>query len=138
MKVVVDTMFWVSFTTLKGGYRYRLLNRARRQRVRLYVSEYILDELATTLTEDLGRTRRYAFLARRAVLRMTKLIDLPPTTRRYVPGDPNDDPILQTALTAKADYLVTADHAILEVGKVQEVEIITGGQFEHLLNRQRQ
>jgi putative PIN family toxin of toxin-antitoxin system len=137
MKVVVDTMFWVSYCTLKGGYRYRLLNRARRLRVRLYVSEYILDELVTTLTEDLGRTRRYAFLARRAVLRMASLVALPPTTRKYVPGDPDDDPIVQTALTAKADFLVTADHAILAVAKVQDVEIITGSQFEHKLEQPR-
>ena len=82
MKVVVDTMFWVSFTTLKGGYRYRLLNRARRQRVRFYVSEYILEELVTTLTEDLGRSRRYAFLAGRAVLRIARYIDVPPARRR--------------------------------------------------------
>src|SRR6266481_5946747 len=98
MKVVVDTMFWVSFSTLKGGYRYRLLNRARRQRVRLYISECILNELVTTLTEDLGRTHRYAFLASRAVLRMAKLVALPSTRHRYVPGDPDDDPIIQTAL----------------------------------------
>ena len=136
MKVVVDTMFWVSFTTLKGGYRYRLLNRARRQRVRFYVSEYILEELVTTLTEDLGRSRRYAFLAGRAVLRMAKRVAVPPAKRRYVPGDPDDDPILQTALAAKADYLLTADQAILEVGKVQDVEIITAAQFERLLDQQ--
>jgi predicted nucleic acid-binding protein len=46
MKVVADTMFWVSYCTLKGGYPYRLLARARRLRVRLFVSEYILEELA--------------------------------------------------------------------------------------------
>jgi uncharacterized protein len=137
MKVVVDTMFWISFSTLKGSYRYRLLNRARRQRVRLYVSEYILDELVAALIEDLGRTRRYAFLARSAVLRVARLIALPSTRRRYVPGDPDDDPIIQTALTAKVDYLVTADHDILEVGKVQSVEIIAAAQFERMLNQQR-
>jgi len=130
MKVVVDTMFWVSFCTLKGGYRYRLLNRARRLRVRFYVSECILDELGTTLTEDLGRSRRYAFLARRAVLRMAKLVALPLITRRYVPGDPDDDPIIQTALMSKADYLVTADRLILEVEKIEDVEIISAAQFE--------
>ena len=134
MKVVVDTMFWVSFSTLKGGYRYRLLNRARQQRVRLFVSEYILDELFTTLTEDLGRTRRYAYLASRAVRRMAKIVPVSSATRRFVPGDPDDDPIIHTALTAKADYLFTADHANLDVGKVQDIEIITASQFEHKLD----
>src|SRR5437899_3011903 len=102
-------MFWVSYCTLKGGYRYRLIERARRQRVRLFVSEHILQELSDVLMEDLNRTRRYATLACRVVARMAKVIDLPRFVPRHVPGDPHDDPIVQTALSARADYLVTAD-----------------------------
>src|SRR5437870_3439252 len=105
MKVAPDTMIWVSYCTLKDGFRHRLIERARRQRVRFFVSEYILDELADVLVEDLGRTRRYALLARRAVLRIAKVVPLPPSPGRFVLGDPGDDPVVQTALAAKADYL---------------------------------
>ena len=133
MKVVVDTMFWISYCTLKGGFRYRLIERARRRRVRMFVSEYILDELTETLIEDLGQTRRFALLARKAVLRMAQMVELPPAIRRYVPGDPKDDPIVQTALSAKADYLVTDDTEILKLGKVRDVEILSADQFEEKL-----
>jgi predicted nucleic acid-binding protein len=57
-------MIWVSFAVNPDGYRARLVQAARRRRVRLYVSEYILAELAETLVGDLGRTKRFAFLAR--------------------------------------------------------------------------
>jgi putative PIN family toxin of toxin-antitoxin system len=133
VKVVPDTMIWLSYCTLENSYRHRLIKRAVRQRVRFYVSEWILGELEVALIEDLGRTRRYATLARRAVLRIAKLVDLPTVTPSFVPADPNDDPIVQTALTAKADYLVTADAEILYVGKVQDVEILTAAQFEERL-----
>jgi predicted nucleic acid-binding protein len=102
-----------------------LLQRAHRLRVRFFVSDYILDELATVLTEDLGRSARYAFLARGAVLRLAKHVSLPRAIRRYVPDDPDDDPIVQTALSAKADYLITADHVLLNLRKVHDVEIIS-------------
>jgi putative PIN family toxin of toxin-antitoxin system len=125
-------MFWVSYCTLKGGYRHRLIERARRQRVRLFVSEYILRELFEVLVEDLKRTRRYATLACRTVARIAKLIDLPPFIPRHVPGDPHDDPIVQTALSARADYLVTADAEILRVGKVEDLEILTAAEFGEL------
>ena len=69
----------------------------------------------------------------RAVLRVAKSIDLPPGIGQYVPGDPEDDPIVQTALSAKADYLVTADKEILQVGKVRDVEVLTTAQFEEKL-----
>src|SRR5712692_8301111 len=118
-------MIWVSYCTLRDSYRHRLIEHARRQRVRLFVSEYILRELVDTLVEDLGRTRRYALLARQAVLRIAKLVDLPPSIRQHVANDPNDDPVVQTALSAKADYLVTADRDILNLSKIEDVEIIT-------------
>ncbi len=133
MKAVPDTMVWVSYCTRRDGYRHRLIERARREGVRFFVSSYILDELSDVLTHDLGRSRRFVFLARRAVLRIAKLVTLPPAVRPRVPADPDDDPIVQTALSAKADYLITADTDLLRVGKVERVEIIPPAQFEHLL-----
>jgi predicted nucleic acid-binding protein len=83
--------------------------------------------------EDLHRSRRYAALARQAIVRMARVIKLPPGTRRHVPGDPDDDPIVQTALSAKADYLVTADKELLKLRRVHDVQIVTAARFEQLL-----
>ena len=129
-------MIWVSYCTLATGYRHRLIERARRKRVRFFVSEYILQELADTLIEDLGRTRRYAWLARRAVLRIARRVNLPASPVRHVPGDPNDDPIIQTALTASVHYLVTADRELLKLKKVHSMEIITAQKFDVLVASQ--
>lgn len=133
MKVVLDTMLWVSYCSLKDGYRHRLVERARRQRVRFFVSEYILDELETVLMEDLELSQRFAALARRAVLRVAKMVDLPASARSFVPGDSNDDFIVQTALCGKVDYLITADKEILKVGKVEDIEILTPQQWDEML-----
>jgi uncharacterized protein len=133
VKVVPDTMIWVSYCTLEGSYRHRLIERAYRQRVRFYVSDCILTELVDTLVEDLGRTKRFGNLARRAVLRMAELVEIASPRAKYVPGDPDDDPIIHTALSAKVDYLITGDTEILKVGKVHDVVILTAAQFEALL-----
>ena len=124
MKVVLDTMLWISYCTRPQGSRHRLIDRAVKARVRVFVSDYILDELAKVLEEDLSENRRFVHLARRAILRRAKHITLPKSIRRFVPGDPKDDPIVQTALTAKADYLVTADMVLLDMGKIRDLEII--------------
>ena len=129
MKVVADTMIWVSYCVRPQGFRHRLVEAARRKRVRFFVSAYILDELQRTLVEDLGRSRRFAGLARRAVLRVAKLVELPSFVPRHVPGDPNDDPIVQTALTGKADYLVTEDTEVLKLGKIRSTEVIGATEF---------
>jgi putative PIN family toxin of toxin-antitoxin system len=134
VKVVPDTMLWVSYCTLAGGFRQKLIDRARRNRARLFVSDYILKELTDTLIEDLGRSRRFAWLARRAVLRAARLVKLTAHVIRHVETDPADDAIVQTALTAKADYLVTADKELLRLKNVLNTEIITANRFAEILD----
>lgn len=120
----------MSYCTRKAGYRHRIVERARRQWVRLFTSGFILDELETVLIRDLGLSRRYAHLARRAVGRLATTVRLPEVTGSFVPGDSDDDPVVQTARTAKADCLVTTDGTILNVHKVRDVEVITIEEFE--------
>src|SRR4051812_21766285 len=115
MKVVPDTMLWISYCTRRDGSRHRLIDRALKARVRFFVSDYILDELCAVLREGLNESTRYVDLARRAVLRRAKRVALPENIRAFVPGDPNDDPVVQTAISSKSDYLVTADALLLEL-----------------------
>jgi len=133
MKVVLDTMLWVSYCTRRDGSRHRLIDRALQARVRLFVSDYILDELADVLREELNESARYVHLARRAVLRRAKRVALPTNIRSLVPGDPKDDAVVQTAISSKSDYLVTADALLLEVAKIQKVEIISVKTFAERL-----
>ncbi len=58
---------------------------------------------------------------------------LPKNIRSFVPGDPKDDAVVQTAVSSKSDYLVTADAVLLELGKVQNVEILTVKTFAQRL-----
>ena len=63
------------------------------------------------------------------IRRLAEVVDLPPAIRMYVIADPNDNPIIQTALSGKADCVLTADKAMLVLGKVQDVEIISLDEF---------
>jgi putative PIN family toxin of toxin-antitoxin system len=133
MKVVLDTMLWVSYCTRRHGSRHRLIDRALKARVRLFVSDYILDELADVLREELNESARYVHLARRAVLRRAKRVALPRNIRSFVAGDPKDDAVVQTAISSKSGYLVTADALLLELGKVGNVDIISVKTFAERL-----
>ena len=85
------------------------------------------------LKEDLNESARFARLAQRAVLRRAKRTALPNHIRSFVPGDPKDNAVVETALSSKAHYLVTADALLLGLGKVQNVEIISVKRFAQLL-----
>ncbi len=46
-----------------------------------------------------------------------------------VVSDPEDNKILESAVEAGADYLITSDNALLEIGKFQNVQIVNPAQF---------
>ncbi len=137
MKIVADTMIWVSYCTRKNGFSHRVIERAHRQRVRIVASEYILNELSETLLEDLKESRRFAGMARNQVIRIARIIDIPNAIPSFLPADPKDNAIIQTALSGKVDYLVTLDTEILKLGKIQDVEIITPMQWNHRLRPEK-
>ena len=133
MKAVLDSMLWVSYVTHRNGPRYRVIERASKAKVRLFVSDYILDEVTAALRRDMRESARFVRLARAAILRRAQRIVLPKRIGVYVPGDPKDDAVVQTAITSRSDYLVTADAVLLDLGKVRSVEIVTVKQFAEQL-----
>lgn len=133
MKVVIDTMIWVSVSLSPRGFRSQLIDDLVSRRIRIYSSEYILNELVKTLTVHLGESKAFANDSRFAVARRTTLVALPPRIPRFVPGDPKDDAVVQTAVSAKADYLVTADKEILKLKKVRSVQIVSPNAFAFVL-----
>jgi putative PIN family toxin of toxin-antitoxin system len=125
MKVVLDTMMWVSHATHADGPRAQTIDRSVRQRVRLFTSEYILAELERVLGQLQGLPRPFVRRTLRMIRRLATVVDLPASAKPFAVDDPDDAPVIQTALTGKADLIVTADKLLLELGKVRDVEIIS-------------
>ena len=125
MKVVPDTVMWVSYATHADGARSRAIERAISERVRFVTSGYILTEVERVLCEKMGFSRRFARLTPASLRRKCSVVALKLPAGKYVPSDPADDPVVQPALTGKADFIVTADKALLALAKVQDVEIIS-------------
>src|SRR5437868_15271804 len=99
MKVVPDTMLWVSYSTYADGPRARIIDRALRSRVRRFTSEYILDEVERVLGDRQDLPRSFVRRSARMIRRLAAVVDLPLTIGSYVSADPGDNPIIQTALT---------------------------------------
>lgn len=133
MKVVADTMIWVSYFSDEQSFRHQLIDEAIRQRVRLFVSDYLADELREILVRDMEVATRDAKLAVKKLFRVCKSVGLPEVLPSHVTDDEKDNAIVETAIRSKADYLVTADREILKLKKVANVRIITAVEFARLL-----
>ena len=138
-RAVLDSSVLVSAFLTPHGTVVRLLREPARSRYQLWLSEYILDETAETLLSK-SRLRRYTAYSDtdvrdyiRWLLTQTQIVaDLP--TLRVVTNDPKDDPIIATAVAAKADYLVTGDRAhLLPLGSYDGIRIVGPSEFYEIL-----
>jgi putative PIN family toxin of toxin-antitoxin system len=134
-RAVLDSSVLVSAFLTPHGSVVRLLREPARSRYELFLSEFILAETAEVLLRrgKLGRFASYADEDVRDYIRwlLTQarmVTDLPEL--RVVANDPKDDPIIATAVAAKADYLVTGDRAhLLPIGEYRGVRILSPRQF---------
>jgi len=59
-----------------------------------------------------------------------KAVAVHPTERAYVVRhDPTDDRFLECAMAGRADYLVSGDHHLLQIGRFRETKILTPRAF---------
>ena len=113
-----------------------LIYRAwRKKAFELVTSEWQLDELRRV--SRYPKLRKYLKPAEAGTLvnglrhQATVLQELPNVE---LSPDPDDNPILATAIAGGADYLVTGDKRdLLDLGKVEAVQIVTARAFADLL-----
>lgn len=99
-------------------------------------SDTIVDEVERALGKRYFASRlaardRSAFVA---LLRREALMVVPRTDIGRVAADPADDQVLATAVDGEAGYLVTGDHALLELTEFRGVRIVTARELATLLD----
>ena len=104
---------------------------------RVVLSEHILEELARTLREPYFRarlTQEEVEAAVRALRRRSRVVELTNCVSG-VASHPEDDVVLSTALSGRADFLVTGDSALRELGEFRGTIVLSPRAFLQVLPR---
>jgi len=124
-RVVFDTNMYVMAAPPKHNYASYWLTAAEpapTQRLHLFVSEPILTELTDVLTSkfetDPEMVREYV-----DSIRHMATVVKPTETVSVVDRDPDDNKILECALAAQADYVITADKDLLKLKRFRGIAI---------------
>jgi len=123
LKVVFDTNIFVSAFTLPGGRGDQALGRIIQGVDALAISKPIIDELLGVLARKFGRDR--AQLARTAVFLADLAEVVDPSAPLSVLDDEPDNRILECAVEADAEQIVTGDRPMLNLGQFRGIRIIT-------------
>jgi len=137
--VVLDVNVLVSSVIAPLGFPRQIFSAWRTGRYPLITSAGIIAELEEKLA--LPRiARRYRATPELALDTITllrnhaTLVPVPAPEQRRVTGDPEDDLVLATGRLARAEYLVTGDQALLDLGQYEGMRIISPRQFVAILD----
>ena len=123
MKVVFDTNVFVSALTLPDGRGDQALRKIAEGEDSLALSKQILDELLSVLARKFARNREE--LARVAVFLSNLGEIVEPAESLTVLADEPGNRIVECALAANAQLIVTGDRAMLALGEYQGIRIVS-------------
>ena len=138
IRAVLDTNTLVSAILVPGGLPARILLAAYASVFLCFASDAIISEVVRTLGRE--RIRRKYQLdpvtgTRVAAFLSSDPVRVPLTVS--VHGDashPEDDLILATALSARADYLVTGDHQLQALQIYHGIQVVSPREFVTILD----
>ncbi len=124
-RVTLDTNIYVSALHFGG---MRLLHMAVNGDIEVAVSEPILDELIRVLREKFQWDGYRLHDARQRVLGLAKFV-APAKTLDVVTEDEPDNRILECAVEAASEFIVTADKDLLRLRSYAGISIMTAADF---------
>jgi putative PIN family toxin of toxin-antitoxin system len=130
MKVVFDTNVYVSAFLIPGSLAEDAFLHAQRKHATLYTSISILTETARVLRTKFHQAEQDITAALKLIGRSARVVK--PSVKIMVLEDIPDNRILECALEAEADLIVTGDRHLLRLKKFQDVAIIRVADFLRL------
>ena len=127
MKVVFDTNVYVSAFLIPGSQGDRAFLLASRKSVLLYTSVPILTETARVLRTKFDQTDGDIRIALKIIARAASIVR--PSIKVTVLADTPDNRILECAVEARADLVVTGDRHMLEIKKFEDIAIVRLANF---------
>lgn len=119
MQVVIDTNVFVNGMLFREREERAVLTLIKKNQVTLLVTVKIVDEFTTVflrLLENHGLDPYKPTVELGRALAAARLI-YPTQTIRMVEDDPEDDKFITCAFYGEADYIISADNHLLNLGK---------------------
>lgn len=126
-RATADSNIWVSGLNWYGK-PHELLNLARDGKIELAISDAILDEFSRILHDKLEWSDDRLNSMRAEVATFTKRVSSTETLD-VVKADPNDNRILECAVAAGSDVIVTGDAHLLQLGAYRGIKIMKVADF---------
>ncbi|MBF0478807.1 MAG: putative toxin-antitoxin system toxin component, PIN family [Candidatus Omnitrophica bacterium] len=133
MKVVLDTNVLIS-AIIFGGKSRDILEMAISGKIKLAISQDILKELAEVLIDK--KFQSPASFVQQIIHELFEISELVIVTSKInvIKNDPDDNRILECAVGAEADYIVSGDKDLLTLKHFGKIKILSPSDFGGLIS----
>jgi putative PIN family toxin of toxin-antitoxin system len=128
LKVVLDSNIYIS-GIIFGGNPRKIIDLVIEGKIKLCISSDILIEIKEVLERD-----KFGFssdITQQIILEIESLSEFITPTKKHsaVKRDAGDNIIIDCAVEADADYIITGDDDLLSLKKYKRIKIINAGDF---------
>ncbi|WP_297212678.1 MULTISPECIES: putative toxin-antitoxin system toxin component, PIN family [Thermodesulfovibrio] len=127
MKVVFDTNVYISAFVINGSLAEKAILKILRENYSLFISKEIIDEILSVFAKKFSYDREY--LSRTALFLSEIAEVVQPTEKIDILKDKGDNKIIECAVAARADVIVSGDKELLSLGEHKDIKIITLREF---------
>jgi uncharacterized protein len=136
ISATVDTNILISGLVYRRGKPHDLLQQALAGEISLTISQPIVDEMADVLARKFGATLEEIAEAREIVAKAAKMVS-PTAELNVISHDPPDDRVLECAVSAGSDYIVTGDKDLLRLKQFNGIRIFTAAELLDIASSQQ-
>ena len=123
--VIISAIFW-------RGAPYKVMKKALQGDFVLVISLDILEEVSERLRHKFNLPTEEIETLTNILLSYSNIVE--PTTKvNVVKADENDDKIIECAIDGEADFIVTGNQHLPELGSYKRIKITTPAEFLKLL-----
>ena len=124
--VTLDSNVYISALQY-GGIGARLLGMARAGIIRLDISEAIIKETVGVLRDKFHWNCYGLHFAGFELQKIGNVVE--PSQMLNVTGDPEDNRVLECAVAAESDVIITEDKGLLRLGEYDGIKIVRPSEF---------
>lgn len=128
LKVVLDTNTYISGILFKGAPR-QIMELIIEGKIQSFFSEEIIQEVQTVLSRNKFRLTDDNVHFIISEIESVSHVVFPSINLQVIDKDPDDNKILECAIEADADAIISGDNHLLELNRFQDIEIVKASDF---------
>lgn len=131
MRIVLDTNVYISAAIL-GRVCEEITQTCRFSNLEVFITKDIIEELKDKLSKKFlwGKDQVKLFLE--SVLEFCNIIEIKEKIR-FIKDDPDDDKILECAVSANCDFIISGDRHLLMLKSYKTIRVLSPADFLLLL-----